>query len=140
MTRTDVPAPRPAAAPTPPGRPGGGVGFGRGPMAAMGMPPAKAMTFGPSARRLLRRLAPQRAMVAAVLALAVTGVGFSVAGPKILGRATDLIFAGVIGKHLPAGMTTEQAAQAARASGHANFADLIETNHVVPGAGIDFGA
>jgi ATP-binding cassette subfamily B protein len=109
-------------------------------MAAMGMPPAKAMTFGPSARRLLRRLAPQRAMVAAVLGLAVTGVGFSVAGPKILGRATDLIFAGVLGRQLPPGLTTEQAARAARAAGHANFADLIEANHVVPGVGIDFAA
>jgi ATP-binding cassette subfamily B protein len=79
-------------------------------------------------------------MVLAVLALAVTGVGFSVAGPKILGRATDLIFAGILGRHLPAGLTTEQAAQTARAAGHANFADLIERNHVVPGQGIDFGA
>jgi ATP-binding cassette subfamily B protein len=105
----------------------------------MGMPPAKAMSFGPSARRLLRRLAPQRGMVLAVLVLAVTGVGFSVAGPKILGRATDLIFAGILGRHLPTGLTTEQAAHAARAAGHANFADLIEKNHVVPGQGIDFG-
>jgi ATP-binding cassette subfamily B protein len=109
-------------------------------MAAMGMPPAKAMTFGPSARRLLRRLAPQRPMLLGVLALAVAGVGFSVAGPKILGHATDIIFAGVLGRRLPAGLSTEQAARAARAAGHANFADLIERMRVVPGAGIDFGA
>jgi ATP-binding cassette, subfamily B, multidrug efflux pump len=109
-------------------------------MAAMGMPAAKAMTFGPSARRLMRRLAPERGLVAAVILLAITSVSLSVTGPKILGRATDLIFAGILGKHLPAGLTTEQAAAAARAAGHSNVAGLITSNHVVPGQGIDFGA
>jgi ATP-binding cassette subfamily B protein len=107
---------------------------------AMGMPAAKAMTFGPSARRLLGRLAPERGMLAGVVLLAVASVGLSVAGPKILGRATDLIFAGILGRQLPAGRTTEQAAAAARAAGHGNLADLITSNHVVPGRGIDFGA
>jgi len=128
--------------PTPAGPPPrtAGPGFGRGPMAAMGMPAAKAMTFGPSARRLMRRLAPERGMVAAVILLAITSVCLSVTGPKILGRATDLIFAGILGKQLPAGLTTEQAAAAARAAGHGNVAGLITSNHVVPGQGIDFGA
>ena len=60
---------RPVHAPPP--RPAGGGPFGRGPMGGMGMPAEKAMTFKPSAKRLLRRLAPQRAKVAAVLVLAV---------------------------------------------------------------------
>jgi ATP-binding cassette subfamily B protein len=109
-------------------------------MAAMGMPVAKAMTFGPSARRLLGRLAPERAMIAGVVLLAITSVGLSVAGPKILGRATDVIFAGVLGRQLPAGMTTEEAAAAARAAGNDNVANVITSHHVVPGQGIDFGA
>ena len=125
--------PTPSAAPDrpmgPPARPAG-PGFGRGPMAAMGMPAAKAMTFGPSARRLLRRLAPERAMITGVVLLAVTSVGLSVAGPKILGRATDLIFAGILGRQLPAGLTTEQAAAAARAAGHRNVADIITSLRV----------
>jgi ATP-binding cassette subfamily B protein len=79
-------------------------------------------------------------MLAGVVLLAVASVGLSVAGPKILGRATDLIFAGILGRQLPAGRTTEQAAAAARAAGHGNLADLITSNHVVPGRGIDFGA
>ena len=135
MTRT-APAPAPAAAPPRPA----GPGFGRGPMAAMGMPAAKAMTFGPSARRLLGRLGPERIMITGVVLLAVTSVGLSVAGPKILGRATDIIFAGVIGRQLPAGLTTEQAAAAARAEGRGTVADLITGNSVIPGQGIDFGA
>jgi ATP-binding cassette subfamily B multidrug efflux pump len=135
MTRT-APAPAPAAAPPRPA----GPGFGRGPMAAMGMPAAKAMTFGPSARRLLGRLGPERIMISGVVLLAVTSVGLSVAGPKILGRATDIIFAGVIGRQLPAGLTTEQAAAAARADGRGTVADIITGNSVIPGQGIDFGA
>ena len=134
MTRPAVD--RPAA---PPARPAG-PGFGRGPMAAMGMPTAKAMSFGPSARRLLGRLAPERAMLIGVVLLAITSVGLSVAGPRILGRATDLIFAGILGRQLPAGLTTEQAATAARAAGHGNVARIITSNHVIPGRGVDFGA
>jgi ATP-binding cassette subfamily B protein len=109
-------------------------------MAAMTMAPAKAMTFGPSVRRLLGRLAPERTMLVGVVLLAVTAVGLSVSGPRLLGRATDLIFAGILGRQLPAGLTTEQAADAARAAGHGNVADIITSNHVIPGHGIDFGA
>jgi ATP-binding cassette subfamily B multidrug efflux pump len=109
-------------------------------MAAMGMPTVKAMSFGPSARRLLRRLAPERVMITGVVLLAITSVSLSVAGPRVLGRATDLIFAGVLGRQLPAGLSTEEAAAAARAAGHGNVAAIITSNHVVPGQGIDFGA
>jgi ATP-binding cassette subfamily B protein len=106
----------------------------------MGMPAEKSMNFGPSTRRLLRRLSPERPKIVAVIALAVVSVAFSVIGPKILGRATDLIFSGVVGRQLPAGTTAEQAIQAARASGHDNFADMLARMDVVPGQGIDFGA
>jgi len=129
---------RPVHAPPP--RPAGGGPFGRGPMGGMGMPAEKAMTFKPSAQRLLRRLAPQRAKVAAVLVLAVLSVSFAVAGPKLLGKATDIIFAGVLGRRLPSGVTTQQAADAARAAGHANTAELLLGSGVIPGQGIDFGA
>ncbi|HZK74666.1 MAG TPA: ABC transporter ATP-binding protein, partial [Clostridia bacterium] len=70
----------------------------------------------------------------------VTSVVLMVIGPKILGRATDLIFSGYIGKRLPAGLTTDQVVAAARASGNANIADMLARMHVIPGQGIDFGA
>ncbi len=54
----------------------------------------KSMTFGPSAKRLVRRMSPERAKVLAVIGLAVVSVGLAVLGPKILGRATDLILPG----------------------------------------------
>ncbi|MEU5904345.1 ABC transporter ATP-binding protein [Micromonospora sp. NPDC047467] len=104
------------------------------------MPAEKSMNFGPSARRLLGRLRPHRLHLTAIVTLAVVSVGFSVAGPKILGHATDLIFSGVIGRQLEAGTTTEQAVAAARASGNGNFADMLARMDVVPGVGVDFTA
>ncbi|MBY8871480.1 ABC transporter ATP-binding protein/permease [Micromonospora sp. PLK6-60] len=104
------------------------------------MPAEKSMNFGPSARRLLGRLRPHRVRLSAVLLLAVASVTAAVIGPKILGHATDLIFAGVIGRQLPAGSTAEQAVTAARAAGNDNFADMLARMDVVPGVGIDFTA
>ncbi|GIH59216.1 multidrug ABC transporter ATP-binding protein [Microbispora siamensis] len=98
------------------------------------------MNFGPSVRRLLRRLSPERPKLLAVIGLAVLSVVFSVIGPKLLGRATDVIFSGVIGGRLPAGTTKEQAVQGLRASGHGDFADMLAGMDVVPGHGIDFHA
>ncbi|MFC7380612.1 ABC transporter ATP-binding protein [Sphaerisporangium rhizosphaerae] len=129
---------RPLAAPVRP--PAGGGPFGRGPFGGAGMPAEKSMNFGPSARRLIRRLDPERPRILAVIALAVISVVFAVIGPKILGRATDIIFSGVIGRHLPAGTTKEQAVEGVRASGNGNLADMLARMDLVPGHGIDFGA
>ncbi len=126
----------PVARPRPPMR----GGFGGGPFGGAGMPAEKPMRFGPSVRRLLARLRPEGLRLVAVIGLGVTSVAFLVIGPKILGRATDLIFAGAIGKRLPAGLTSEQVIAAARASGNTNLADLLARMHVVPGQGIDFNA
>ena len=114
-------------------------GFG-GHWGGAGMPAEKAMSFWPSVRRLTGRLSPQRVKLITVLALGVASVAFMVIGPKILGRATDLIFAGAIGRQLPAGLTTEQVVAAARAAGNNNIADMLARMHVVPGQGIDFAA
>ncbi|MEO8704979.1 MAG: ABC transporter ATP-binding protein [Kofleriaceae bacterium] len=92
----------------------------RGPFAGMGgAPPQKAKAFKPSARRLIGRLAPERIGVFAVIGLAITSIVLSLSGPKLLGHATDLIFAGSAGDLVPAAMR--------------------ERMNAVPGAGIDFG-
>jgi ATP-binding cassette subfamily B protein len=104
------------------------------------MPAEKPMTFWPSVRRLMSRLSPERVKLVTVLALGVASVAFMVIGPKILGRATDLIFAGAIGRQLPAGLTNPQVVAAARAAGNNNIADMLARMHVVPGQGIDFGS
>ena len=79
-----------------------GPGPGRGPMGG-GMIGQKADTFWPSLRRLLARLRPERHKAYAVLVLTVVSVAATAVGPRILGRATDLIFAGLIGKDVLAG-------------------------------------
>jgi ATP-binding cassette subfamily B protein len=116
-----------------------GPGPGRGPFGG-GMIGQKSLEFGPSAKRLLGRLRPERPKVVAVLVAAVLSVGLSAIGPKVLGRATDLIFAGAIGNRLPAGMTKAEAIDAARAAGQGQAADLLSAVDVVPGQGIDFHA
>jgi ATP-binding cassette, subfamily B, multidrug efflux pump len=125
----------PKRLPGPTGRARGGP-----PWMNMGMPAEKSLNFGPSAKRLLARLRPERAQLTVVVALAVGGVTLSVIGPKILGHATDIIFAGVIGKRLPPGTTLQEASAAARASGNPHLADIISAMPVVPGVGIDFAA
>jgi ATP-binding cassette, subfamily B, multidrug efflux pump len=102
------------------------------------MPAEKAMTFWPSAKRLLGRLRPERARIVLVLLLAIASVALSVTGPKILGQATDVIFKGFLGARLPSGVSLDQAVRAARASGHGDFADVLQRSNAVPGVGIDF--
>jgi ATP-binding cassette subfamily B protein len=108
------------------------------PWMSAGMPAEKSMNFGPSAKRLVGRLRPQRAKVLLVLLLAVGSVSLAVIGPKILGRATDVIFTGFLGSRLPSGISLQQAIAAARASGDDNRAQLLATAHPTPGVGIDF--
>ena len=79
-------------------------------------------------------------MVVLLVALGVISVALSVIGPKLLGHATDLIFAGVVGKQLPAGISKDQAIAEARARGNGRFADLLSGTDAVPGSGIDFTA
>ena len=67
-------------------------------------------------------------------------MALSVAGPKVLGHATDLIFAGVIGRQLPAGASKEQVVAGLRAQGQGTFADMIAAMDLVPGRGVDFDA
>jgi ATP-binding cassette subfamily B protein len=74
------------------------------------------------------------------MTLGITGTAIGVVVPRILGHATDLLFNGVIGRQLPAGITKAQAVAAARARGENAFADLLSGMNVVPGSGVDFGA
>ena len=93
---------RPAPGPRP-GGPGGPGGLG------MTLPAEKAKDFKGTFRRLLRRLRPERVIIAVVLGLAVVSVFFQVLGPWLLGQATNVIFGGVVGKMIPPGVSKEQA-------------------------------
>jgi ATP-binding cassette subfamily B protein len=114
----------------------GGPGRGMGPSTINQKP----MSFKASGKRVLRRLRPQRIKIIAVVLAGIVSVALAALGPKVLGGATDLIFAGVIGKTLPANTTKQQAIESAIAQGQTRLADLLSGMNVVPGHGIDFAA
>ncbi|MUL75662.1 ABC transporter ATP-binding protein [Mycolicibacterium sp. CBMA 226] len=101
---------------------------------------ARSENFRETALRLVKQLAPQRGRVVVVMLLGIAGIAVGVIGPRILGHATDLLFSGVLGRGLPAGISREQAVAAARARGDNTFADLLAGSNVVPGQGVDFTA
>ena len=121
---------RPATpAPAPQGPMRGGP-MGRG----MGVPVQKAQNFGPSAKRLLGTLRSDMPLLVVVLVLSVLSVGLSVIGPKLLGNATNVVFAGFISMQVPAGVTKQQVVDQLVASGNQQQADMISTMDFVPGA------
>jgi ATP-binding cassette subfamily B protein len=114
--------------------------MGGGPAARMmagGMPTEKLQDFKGSTKRLLAMLKPQRLLVAVVLAFGVASVTLSVIGPKLLGHATDIIFAGIIGRTLPPGMSKAQYVAQLRSQGDRR-ADILAASDAIPGQGIDF--
>ncbi len=86
-------------------------GPGRGPMGG-GMVGQKAMSFGPSARRLVGRMRPERALATLVVALVVVSVLLMSIGPRLLGHATDLVFRGFVGSRTPVGTPDDQLPEA----------------------------
>ncbi|MFD9629664.1 ABC transporter ATP-binding protein [Streptomyces violascens] len=105
-----------------------------------GGPDQRSMNFKESGKRLVKRLAPEKAILSVMLLAVVVSVGLSVVGPKILGRATDLVFAGVVGPRFPDGMSKAQALQALRDKGQGGLADMLSGVDFTPGGSIDFGA
>ncbi|MFE9068156.1 ABC transporter ATP-binding protein [Streptomyces violaceusniger] len=105
-----------------------------------GQPTERSLDFRGSGRRLLARLRPERGIALLVLALGTGSVALAVVGPKILGEATDLIFAGLIGRQLPDGANKEQAVQWLRDRDQGTVADMVASMDVTPGQGIDFHA
>ncbi|GEL93394.1 ABC transporter ATP-binding protein [Cellulomonas composti] len=128
----DRPATAPARLPGPPRRGPGG------PMGMMGMPGEKSSNFRSSGARFLRELRPERPRIVAITVLAVASVTLAVIGPKLLGSATNVLFNGLVGATLPAGLTKDEAVAGLRAQGNDQFADMVSGMDVVPGVGVDF--
>lgn len=106
----------------------------------MAGPTQRSMDFKGSGKRLLRLLTVERSTLWWMLGAGVLSVALSVVGPKILGRATDLIFAGVIGRQTQEGVTKAQTLAGLREKGDDQLADLLSGVDFTPGSGIDFGA
>ncbi|ACV63511.1 ABC transporter related [Desulfofarcimen acetoxidans DSM 771] len=79
---------------------GSGGGFGRGPMGGqMGMPVQKARDFKGTMKRLLGYLRPRKYRLLAVFIMSILSTVFSIASPKILGKATTKLFEGIMMRH-----------------------------------------
>lgn len=106
----------------------------------MGPPTTRSMDFKGSGKRLLAALARDRAKLWGMILAVVGSVAASVTGPKILGEATDLVFAGIVGRSFDKGLTKQQALDGLRARGEGGTADMLSGTDFTPGKGIDFGA
>jgi ATP-binding cassette subfamily B multidrug efflux pump len=112
---------------------------GHGPRGAM-MPGEKARDFKGSLKRLFGYLKPHKTQLIIVMVLSIVCVVLTIAGPKILGKATNILFEGVIGKQLPPGLGKEQIISMLKAAGKDQMADMVAGMNIVPGAGVDFEA
>jgi ABC-type multidrug transport system fused ATPase/permease subunit len=88
--------------------------------------------------RLIALLRPELRRLMAVVALGIVSVGLLVAGPWVLGDATNILFGGIISKRLPAGLTKAQAVAVLRAHHQDLLAHIFSAMNLVPGAGVDF--
>ncbi|MEU1015740.1 ABC transporter ATP-binding protein [Streptomyces sp. NPDC005898] len=103
-------------------------------------PDSRSMDFKGSGRRLLAQFKPERSTMYGMIAAGILSVALSVLGPKILGKATDLLFAGIVGRDMPDGLTKEQVIERMRDKGDGGMADMLTGVDFTPGEGIDFGA
>lgn len=105
---------------------------------AEGAPPRKAQHFWPSAKRLVGLLSPYRFGMTIVVLTGIASVVLTVIAPRILGKAMDVIYAGVLSKDLPEGLTKDQILESMRAAGQTSEADQLARLDFVPGLGINF--
>ena len=94
--------------------------------------------FWPSFKRMLGLLRPWAGQFTFATLLGVGWVILTVAAPKILGSATNLIFEGVVSSQMPAGVSKEQVVAGLEAQGQTDLANMVQAMDLVPGAGIDF--
>jgi ATP-binding cassette subfamily B protein len=107
----------------------------------MGSGPAeKPLNFKESTKRFIGMLRPERMLASLVLLLGIANVTLSVIGPRILGRATDIIFSGYVGARLDPRISKAETVARLHQAGQNRYADMLNAMDVVPGRGIDFTA
>ncbi len=108
-----------------------------GPFGGVAGPVRQTRDVRTTLRRLGGRLVPERLRLIVALVLGATSVGFMVAGPQILGSATNVLFDGIVSKRLPLGTTKAEAIAQLRHSGHAQLADMLQSMSLTPGVGVN---
>lgn len=90
-------------------------------------------------KKLVGFLRPERARILWALVATAASTAAFVTGPKVLGEATNVIFAGLVGRRLPAGVPKQQVVEDLQAHGKDTFASMLNAMQVTPGQGIDYG-
>jgi ATP-binding cassette subfamily B protein len=109
-----------------------------------GVAPGKADDFKGSFARMIGLLAPYKVALVIVTLMGAASVVLSVWAPRVLGRATDVVFTGAMTRALPSmgvpeGTPQSVVVQGLRDAGQDRIADMVATmEHFVVGAGIDF--
>lgn len=96
--------------------------------------------FSGSLRRLIGELRPERWLIGFTVLASIVSVALSVAAPKVLGGATNIIYNGIISRAIASYPTKEAALAALEKSGKTELATMLDAMDVTPGAGIDFAA
>ncbi|MFB4352331.1 ABC transporter ATP-binding protein [Microbacterium sp. LS_15] len=113
--------------------------------------PGKADNFGRSFSRMIGLLKPSAVWFVFVSILGAIGVVLTVAAPKVLAEATNLIYTGFIANQLgqsqgdlpgfPAGTPKAEVVEQLRAAGQDDYANQVSALHDFQvGSGIDFDA
>jgi ATP-binding cassette subfamily B multidrug efflux pump len=104
----------------------------------------KARNFKGSLRRLLGALRPERTLIIVVVLLCMVSVTAQIGAPKILARATNLVFAGAISRQINGyagdNWTKEAVVAQLKAARQTDRAQMIAGMALRPGKGVDFAA
>ena len=103
-------------------------------------PGQQSKDFKGTLSRLVGILRPDKWRIVFALVFSALGVLLSVIAPRELGKGTDLIFNGVIGKMIADAPSKEVAVAALRAQGQDDLARMLQAMDVTPGQGIDMEA
>ncbi|OKL48304.1 multidrug ABC transporter ATP-binding protein [Boudabousia liubingyangii] len=103
-------------------------------------PTRKTKDFKGTMLRLILWLKPERLRLNLILLFTALAVAGSVAAPKILGNATNIVFEGIFNSKMPAGVTKAQLIAGLKAQGKGDIASMVEAMNLNPGAGTDWNA
>ncbi|MBV7363403.1 ABC transporter ATP-binding protein/permease [Actinomycetaceae bacterium TAE3-ERU4] len=103
-------------------------------------PAQKSKNFKATVHRLITQLKPESLRLGIIIVLVTIAVGTSVAAPKLLGNATNLVFEGIFSQKIPAGTTQQQLVANLQAAGKTDVAKLVSSLHLTPGIGINWHA
>ncbi|WP_315584177.1 ABC transporter ATP-binding protein [Actinomyces viscosus] len=116
----------------------------QGPGPNQGVPTTKAEDARGAWMRLIRELRPEGPRILLVIVLTTVSVILSVLAPRVLGRATNIIYEGVLGtllarEGLPSGTSGEALVSMLHQRGMDTYASMVGSMDVTVGSGLDTG-